>query len=63
MRPRRAPEPLTVLKKVELAAWLRVSPRTIERLKIPSLPLDAGGRRYLVADVLKWLEVRKERAA
>jgi hypothetical protein len=55
-------EPLTVLTHEECARWLRVSERTLDRLKPPALPL--GGRRcYLVADVLGWLERRRQGAA
>ncbi len=44
-----------MLTKSELARWLKVSERTIDRLKPPCLMLGDGARRYLVSDVLTWL--------
>lgn len=52
------PEPMTVLTRPELARWLKVSERTIDRIQPPSLPVTDGVRRYLVADVLAWLRSR-----
>lgn len=52
-------QPLTVLTKPELARWLRVSERTLDRLRPPALPLTDGARRYLLADILKWLDARR----
>lgn len=49
-------EPLTVLTHAELAVWLKVSERTVDRLRPPSLPLTNGCRRYLLQDVLEWLK-------
>jgi len=48
-------EPLTVLTRPELAKWLKVSERTIDRLQPPALAMSEGVRRYLVSDVLVWL--------
>jgi hypothetical protein len=63
LRPRLAQplQPLTVLTKPELARWLRVSERTVDRLSPPSLPLTDGARRYLLADILKWFDARRHR--
>ena len=57
---KRRPEiqPLTVFTHPELAQWLKVSERTLDRLKPPALPLTDGCRRYLLADVLDWLKRR-----
>jgi len=54
-RPPAPLEPLTVLTRPELAKWLKVSERTIDRLHPPALAMSEGVRRYLVADVLTWL--------
>lgn len=54
-RPPALLEPLTVLTRPELAKWLKVSERTIDRLQPPALAMSEGVRRYLVADVLTWL--------
>ncbi len=48
-------DPLTVLTRPQLAAWLKVSERTVDRLQPPALALSEGVRRYLVGDVLTWL--------
>jgi hypothetical protein len=53
-------QPLTVLKHGELARWLQVSERTLDRMHPPSLPLTEGCRRYLLADVLDWLKTRRD---
>jgi hypothetical protein len=52
-------QPLTVLTKPELARWLRVSERTLDRLHPPALALTDGARRYLVVEILKWLDARR----
>lgn len=44
-----------VLTRVEVAALLRVKPRQVERLGVPSIPLGRKTVRYLRADVLTWL--------
>jgi hypothetical protein len=54
-RPPAPLEPLTVLTRPELAKWLKVCVRTIDRLQPPALTMSEGVRRYLVADVLTWL--------
>ena len=56
------PGPLTVLTRPELARWLKVSERTVDRIQPPSLPVTDGVRRYLVADVLDWLRERRKEA-
>jgi len=62
-KPVAALEPLTVLTRPQLAAWLKVSERTIDRLQPPALALSDGVRRYLVADVLAWMHREKGCAA
>lgn len=53
-----APEPTAVLTPEEVAAWLKVRPRQLERLKVPCVKLGHRTRRYLAREVLSWLESR-----
>ena len=39
----------------EVAAWLKVAPRQIDRLRIPCLDLGEKTKRNLVKDVAAWL--------
>jgi hypothetical protein len=52
-------DPLQVLTRRELAAWLKVSERTVDRLHPPAMSLGEGTRRYLLRDVLTWLDARR----
>lgn len=61
-RPPAPLEPLTVLTHPECAKWLKISERSLDRLRPPSLPLTEGLRRYMVRDVLTWLEQRRAAA-
>ena len=45
-----------VLTRAEVAAWLRVKPRQVERLGVPCISLGRKTLRYLRADVQAWLE-------
>ncbi len=47
-----------VLTVEQVAEWLHVSTRTIERLQIPHAKLGRA-RRYLRADVLAYLNEKK----
>lgn len=49
------PDPDAILTRDEVAAWLKVRPRQIERLGVPVLSLGVKTKRYLVRDVLQWL--------
>ena len=63
---KKKPEPLgpfTVLTRPQLAAWLKVSERTLDRLQPPALALSDGVRRYLLSDVLTWLQSRRNGTA
>lgn len=51
--------PETVLNIDQVAEWLQVSVRTVERLDIPFIFLGIRQKRYLGKDVLKFLEQRK----
>ena len=65
--PRRAvtvpPEPTVVLTRDEVAAWLKVKPRQVERLGVPCLDLGRKTKRYLAKDVFTWLEEQRRPAA
>jgi len=61
---KRKPEPLgpfSVLTRGQLASWLQVSERTLDRLNPPppSLALTVGTKRYLLSDVVSWLQSRR----
>jgi hypothetical protein len=47
------------LEIAHVAAWLRVSERTIERLDIPFALLGKRTKRYLAADVIEFLHNRR----
>lgn len=48
--------PETVLTIEEVAAWLVVSVRTVERYPIKRVTLSRSTRRYLAKHVLEYLE-------
>ena len=49
----------TVLTRAEVAAWLKLKPRQVERLGVPCIPLGRKTVRYLRADVLAWLQQQR----
>lgn len=51
-----------VMTRDEVAAWLQVRPRQVERLGIPYISLGRKTVRYLRADVLAWLEQHRRTA-
>ena len=58
---REAPD--AILTRDEVAAWLRVRPRQVERLGIPCIALGHRTKRYLASDVRAWLEQRRNGGA
>lgn len=48
--------PDAVYTRREVAAWLKVRPRQVERMGVPCLDLGRRTKRYLGRDVLAWLE-------
>ena len=48
-----------ILTRDEVAEWLKVKPRQVERLGVPRLDLGRKTKRYLMRDVLQWLEQRR----
>ena len=57
------PAPDSVMTRDEVASWLKVKPRQIERLGVPVLDLGPKTKRYLGRDVLDWLDGQRRRAA
>lgn len=55
----RAYSPDAILDIGQVAEWLQVSTRTVERLDIPPVFLGTRTKRYLGKDVLKYMEQRK----
>lgn len=51
-----APVDTTVMTRLEVAAWLKLKPRQVERLGVPCIPLGRKTVRYLRGDVVAWLE-------
>jgi len=48
-----------ILTRDEVAAWLKVRPRQVERLGIPCLDLGRKTKRYVAEDVLVWLQAKR----
>lgn len=48
-----------ILTPAEVAAWLKIKPRQVQRLGIPFFDLGLKTKRYLAKDVLGWLESRR----
>lgn len=52
----------TVLTRAEVATWLKLKPRQVERLGVPCISLGRKTVRYLRADVLAWLQQQRRTA-
>ena len=50
------PPPDAILTRQDVAAWLQVRPRQVERLGVPFFDLGLKTKRYRAGDVLEWLE-------
>ncbi len=50
----------SVMTRKEVAAWLQVKPRQVERLGVPCIPLGRKTVRYLRSDVLAWLQKQRK---
>ena len=48
-----------LLRADEVAEWLKVERRQVQRLGIPCIDLGRKTPRYMVKDVLAWLETRR----
>ncbi|HTR19796.1 MAG TPA: hypothetical protein VMH88_02990 [Gemmatimonadales bacterium] len=53
--------PDSILTRQEVAAWLKIKPRQVERLGVPCIDLGRKTKRYLAKDVLAWLDARRGR--
>lgn len=49
-----------ILTRDEVAAWLRLKPRQVERLGVPWLDLGLKTKRYARADVEAWLAAHRQ---
>ena len=52
-----------VLTRKEVAEWLKVRPRQLDRLGVPCLDLGHKTKRYLAEDVKAWLEAQRRLAS
>ena len=53
------PAPDAILTRDEVAAWLKIRPRQVERMGVPCLDLGRKTKRYRAGDVLEYLEERR----
>lgn len=51
--------PEDVMTRSEVAAWLKVKPRQVERLRVPCLKLGHKTLRYYKPDVVTWLQQQR----
>ena len=57
--PAGSPAPDAILTCREVADWLQLTPRQVQRLGIPYFDLGVKNRRYRAQDVLAWLEAHR----
>ena len=48
-----------ILTRDEVAGWLKLKPRQVERLGIPGIDLGRKTKRYLAQDVIVWLQAKR----
>ena len=48
-----------ILTRDEVAGWLKLRPRQVERLRIPHIDLGRKTKRYVAKDVLAWLQGKR----
>src|SRR6266699_3307175 len=53
------PAPDAILTAAEVAAWLKITPRQVQRIGIPCVRVGVRTPRYLGRDVLAWLETQR----
>jgi hypothetical protein len=56
------PATTEILTRAEVASWLKVRPRQVDRLGVPCIALGRKTLRYLQSDVLAWLEAQRPAA-
>jgi hypothetical protein len=49
------------MTREQVAAWLQVRPRQVERLGVPCLDLGRKTKRYFAREVLAWIQERRVR--
>jgi len=54
------PTPDAILTAREVAAWLKITPRQVQRLGIPCIDLGRKTKRYLARDVSEYLEAKRQ---
>jgi len=54
--------PEVILTLQEVADWLKLAPRQVLRYRVPCVSLGHKTKRFLHADVLKWLESQRRKA-
>jgi hypothetical protein len=59
-KPSPAADTTAVMTPEEVAAWLHIEKRQLERYRIPCLCLGHKTRRYLKSDVLEWLAKQRK---
>lgn len=52
-----------VMTREQVAAFLQVRPRQVERLGVPGIVLGRKTVRYIRRDVLRWLEKQRTKRA
>lgn len=52
-----------VLTQKQVAEWLQVQPRQLKQLGVPCLDLGHKTKRYVVKDVLAWLDSQRQTAS
>jgi len=57
-----APGVTDILSRDQVAAWLLVKPRQVERLGVPCLNFGVKTKRYLRADVEAWIASKRTAA-
>src|SRR3989442_2964145 len=57
------PAPDAILTAADVAAWLKITPRQVQRLGVPCVRLGPRTSRYFARDVLTWLEAQRQAPA
>jgi hypothetical protein len=50
-----------ILTAAEVAAWLKIKPRQVQRFGIPCVDLGRKTKRYVARDILAWLDAHRVR--
>lgn len=52
-------DPNAILTRDEVAGWLKVKPRQVDRLGVPCIDLGRKTKRFIAKDVLAWLQAKR----